>query len=159
MTSNRLYSSHNLKLDAKGRIFIPAKQRAAFGEGALLTVWQGPSLLLMPAQNWETWESEVFMRLPIGASESYTKLKRTLYGNMSMQELDSAGRVIISPRLKKYAHINTDVVLIGYGYYYELWAAEEWEKYNVLEEIEDFFKSVKAPFGPFEHQNGTEQGR
>ena len=155
----RLYSSHNLKLDAKGRIFIPAKQRDAFREGVLLTVWQGPSLLLMPAQYWEMWENEVFARLPIGAPDDYTKLKRTLYGNMSMQELDKAGRVIISPRLQTYAHINSDVVLIGYGYYYELWAAEEWEKYNVLEEIDEFFKSVKALFGPLEPTNGTDAKR
>lgn len=141
----RLYASYKLKLDAKGRFFIPAKRRHVFSEGALLTVWQSNSLLLIPVNYFETWESEVFEKLTIVENE-YTKLKRHLYGKMSLQDLDKAGRVIIPTELQEYARIKKDVTIVGFGKYYEIWATERWEEYNSIEEIDKFFKSVQAPF-------------
>lgn len=146
MGSPKLYAKHVHKIDQKGRVFIPAKQRYLFEEGALLTVWEGPSILLMPVNFWDEWEEENFSVFNVGDNE-YQRLKRILHGNMSLQELDKAGRIIIPGYLLDYAGIKKEVYFIGHGKYYELWAPEVWEEKYSLDKVQEFFENLKISFG------------
>lgn len=146
MTSPKLYAKHIHKLDQKGRVFIPAKQRHLFGEGALLTVWEGPSILLVPVNLWDEWEEEYFSGFSVGNDE-YQRLKRLLHGNMSHHELDKAGRIIVPGYLLDYARIKKDIYFVGHGRYYELWAPEIWEEKFSLDEVQKFFENLKISFG------------
>ena len=47
--------------------------------------------------------------------------KRIFLGNAIDCELDSTGRVLISPELRDAAGITKDAVLLGMGAHFELW--------------------------------------
>jgi MraZ protein len=59
-------------------------------------------------------------------------LQRLLVGHAEDVELDSAGRLLISPTLREFARLEKQVMLVGQGTRFELWNMEAWlEQQNV----------------------------
>jgi len=54
-------------------------------------------------------------------------LQRLLVGNASDVEMDGAGRVLVSPPLRKFAGLTKNVVLVGQGAKFELWDEGQWD--------------------------------
>jgi MraZ protein len=54
--------------------------------------------------------------------------KRLLVGFAEELELDGAGRLLISPALRKFAELEKQVMLVGQGSHFELWSQEAWDK-------------------------------
>ena len=54
------------------------------------------------------------------------RLQRLILGNAAPMELDSAGRILIPPTLRSYAHLEKKLMLIGQGKKLELWSEERW---------------------------------
>ncbi len=111
-----------LNLDAKGRMSVPAKHRDALlvqGEGRItLTKHPDGCLLLFPRPEWETFRSRV-AQLPMDAHW----WRRIFLGNAVDLDLDSAGRILVSPELRAAADIAKEVILLGMGSHLELWDA------------------------------------
>ena len=49
--------------------------------------------------------------------------QRIFLGSASDVEMDSAGRILISPELRKAAGLSRDVMLLGMGSHFEVWDA------------------------------------
>lgn len=111
-----------LNLDAKGRMSVPAKHRDALlvqGEGRItLTKHPDGCLLLFPRPEWENFRSRV-AQLPMDAHW----WRRIFLGNAVDLDLDSAGRILVSPELRTAADISKEVILLGMGSHLELWDA------------------------------------
>jgi MraZ protein len=111
-----------LNLDAKGRMSVPAKHRDALlvqGEGRItLTKHPDGCLLLFPRPEWENFRSRV-AQLPMDAHW----WRRIFLGNAVDLDLDSAGRILVSPELRSAADISKEVILLGMGSHLELWDA------------------------------------
>jgi MraZ protein len=111
-----------LNLDAKGRMSVPAKHRDALlvqGEGRItLTKHPDGCLLLFPRPEWENFRSRV-AQLPMDAHW----WRRIFLGNAVDLDLDSAGRILVSPELRAAADISKEVILLGMGSHLELWDA------------------------------------
>lgn len=111
-----------LSLDAKGRMSIPAKHRDALAiqcEGRLtLTRHPDGCLLLLPRPVWEA-RREQIAAWPMAARA----WQRIFLGNAVDVELDSAGRVLISPELRSAAGLSREVMLMGMGSHFEIWNA------------------------------------
>ncbi|MBU3604299.1 division/cell wall cluster transcriptional repressor MraZ [Polynucleobacter sp. AP-Kaivos-20-H2] len=111
-----------LNLDAKGRMSVPAKHRDALlvqGDGRItLTKHPDGCLLLFPGPEWETFRARV-AQLPMDAHW----WRRIFLGNAAEMDLDSAGRVLVSPELRAAAGIEKEVILLGMGSHLELWDA------------------------------------
>ncbi len=111
-----------LNLDAKGRMSVPAKHRDALlvqGEGRItLTKHPDGCLLLFPRPEWEHFRSRV-AQLPMDAHW----WRRIFLGNAAEIDLDSAGRILVSPELRSAAGIEKEVMLLGMGSHLELWDA------------------------------------
>jgi MraZ protein len=109
-----------LTLDAKGRISVPARHRDALiaqCEGRVtLTRHPDGCLLLYPRSRWEQ-KREELSRLPYAARV----LQRILVGSAVDLELDSVGRILVSPELRSAAGLERDVFLSGVGEHFELW--------------------------------------
>jgi MraZ protein len=58
--------------------------------------------------------------LSITDPESRT-LRRRILGNTAELTFDTAGRVLIPTYLRNYAHIDSDVVIVGMGDFFEIW--------------------------------------
>ena len=112
----------SLNLDAKGRMSVPAKHRDALlvqGEGRVtLTKHPDGCLLLFPRPEWEAFRARV-AQLPMDAHW----WRRIFLGNATELDLDSAGRILVSPELRSAAGIQREVILLGMGSHLELWDA------------------------------------
>ena len=116
-------------LDAKNRLTVPSKLRTAFAEGAFLVREADKCISLYPAQTYSALTQAALSGMnPLSAQAK--QLKRYFHSNAQAVELDSAGRVMISPRHLEHAGIERDVVVTGAGDCLELWDRSTWEAYD-----------------------------
>jgi MraZ protein len=109
-----------MSLDAKGRLSVPTRHRdvlAATASGQL-TITRHPHgcLMIFPRPEWEKFRARI-AELPVSAQW----WKRIFLGNAMDVELDSTGRVLVSPELRAAAGIERDTMLLGMGNHFELW--------------------------------------
>ena len=110
----------SLSLDAKGRLSVPTRHRDVLSATAAgqLTITRHPHgcLMLFPRTEWEKFRERV-AALPMTAHW----WKRIFLGNAMDVEMDSTGRILISPELRAATHIGKDTILLGMGCHFELW--------------------------------------
>jgi MraZ protein len=115
-----------LSLDGKGRLSVPTRHRdvlMATSQG-LLTMTKHPHgcVMIFPRPEWEKFRGRI-AALPMSAQW----WKRIFLGNAMDVEIDSTGRVLISPELRNGASIVKDTVLLGMGEHFELWDRATYE--------------------------------
>ena len=119
-----------LSLDAKGRLAIPSRHREALAAAAngqlVLTAHPHRCLLLYPAAAWEPIRDRVLAASSLNTQAA--AIKRLLVGNARDEEMDSAGRLLISPELRSFAQLEKQVWLVGQGSHFEMWNMEAWRK-------------------------------
>jgi MraZ protein len=113
-------------LDSKARLTIPARYRADLESGLIVTRHPtDPCLMLFPGNEWER-VAEKINALPL-ADPKATLLRRLLFGAAENLEQDKQGRIILSQRLREYASIESDVLVLGMSKFVELWAPNTYE--------------------------------
>lgn len=121
-----------LNLDAKGRIVIPARRREtlmAVSAGKLvLTVHQHRCLLLYPAPVWKPIYDQVSEISSFTLNLEEARLKRRLIGNARDETMDSTGRLLIAPELRKLVELEKKVWLVGQGNHFEIWSEAGWKQ-------------------------------
>ena len=117
-----------VNLDAKGRMAVPTKVRDPLTSGGtvrlVLTAHPDGCLLLYPQPAWEPIRARV-MAFP-SLDRQFSVWKRLLVGFAEECELDSAGRLLISPELRDFAKITRPVMFVGQGSHFEIWDLEIW---------------------------------
>lgn len=108
-------------IDTKGRLFLPAKLREELGSVCYLTMGMDQCLAIYPEESWKVF-TDKFSSLPMTQS----KVMRPLFANAAKCEPDSQGRVILPQRLRNYAGLTKDVVIIGVHNRAEIWDAPTW---------------------------------
>ena len=124
--------SHSL--DSKGRLTIPAKFRDQLADGLVVT--RNPldqCLLVMPMPEWMAL-SERMKALPLANRQS-AQLRRILFSAAEDLQPDKQGRILVSPRLRQYAHVDSEMLVIGMDNYIELWDPQHWND-QVLQQLE-----------------------
>jgi MraZ protein len=116
-------------LDAKNRLTIPAKFRAALAGKVFLVRGVDPCISVYPEQTYTQLTQSALSGLNPFSPQA-RELKRMLYGNANDTELDSAGRVMLTPRQLEHAGIGREVVITGAGDCLELWDRSAWEAYD-----------------------------
>lgn len=118
----------SLNLDVKGRLAVPAKHRDALQAQCaghlVLTVHPHRCLLLYPQPAWEPIQAKM-MALSSFDKQSST-LQRLLVGHAEDIEMDSAGRLLVSPVLREFAGLEKQAMLVGQGSHFELWNMDAW---------------------------------
>jgi len=122
--------STQLTLDGKGRLSIPTRyrERLAARCGSQLVLTFDPTngcLRLYPLPDWEIVESRI-NALPDMHPDS-RQLKMVVVGSAEELEPDSAGRILVPPLLRRNAHLEKDVVLVGQGSNFAIWDAAAWQ--------------------------------
>jgi MraZ protein len=118
---------------------VPTKHRDALqheSEGKLtLTRHPDGCLLMLPRTVWDRKSVEI-AAWPL----KVRNWQRMFLGNASDVELDSAGRVLLSPELRAAANIPLDgkVMLLGVGTHFEIWEAEAHERQESLTSANGF---------------------
>jgi MraZ protein len=116
-------------LDAKNRMTVPSKLRAAFSEGAFLVKGSDPCIALYPARTYSALVDAALSGMNPLSSQA-RELNRYFRSNAHAVELDSAGRVMLGARQMEHAGIERDVSVIGAGDCLELWDPSTWAEYD-----------------------------
>ena len=109
-------------LDNKGRLFIPAKLRDELGEVFFITLSMDRCLCAYSAENWKIFSDKV-------SAMPFVKQRkmRPLFAHAARCELDSQGRIVIPQKLRRYAGLDKDAVIIGVHDRAEIWSKAAWE--------------------------------
>ena len=111
-------------LDAKKRVFIPAKFREELGAEFYITRKFDPYLSIYTAEEWEE-----FVTLISSLPESEAaELQDYLLGAAQKCTPDSNGRIILDEKLMKHANIEKNLVFVGSGTQIKIWAEEIWNE-------------------------------
>lgn len=115
-------------LDSKGRLFIPAKLREELGETFYVTMGMDRCLSVYSEESWSHFARK-FESMP------YTKGRamRPLFANAAKCEPDAQGRILIPAKLRNYANLKKDVVVLGVSNRAEIWDADAWRMEEELE--------------------------
>ncbi len=114
-------------LDDKGRVVLPPTFRSRLAEGGYLTQYQHCLAL------WSPKEFEDFverLRDKLRNQEAAPHAMRALLANAAEIRVDAQGRIAIPQRLREYAGLGSNVVLVGSLDHVELWHPEAWEPVN-----------------------------
>ena len=123
-----MYGKYRHTVDPKGRLFVPSKLRDELGEAFYVTLGLDHCLSVYTEAGWQS-ILDKYNALPI----SQARKMRFLFANAAKCELDSQGRIVIPQKLRKYASLEKDVVIIGVNDRAEIWSADAW---NAQEEEE-----------------------
>ena len=126
-------------LDAKGRLFIPAKLREELGENAILTKGLDGCLFLFSQEEWGKMEERI-SQLPYTKSR---KMKRYLISSAADVATDKQGRISIPQNLRENAGLTKDVTIIGVLDRAEIWDSERWNAYNDELDSEDIAETME----------------
>lgn len=118
-------------LDAKNRLTVPARFRAALSEGVVLAKGLERCVALWTLKGYDGYtQSSLAGFHPL--SPDAQKLKRFFAANSLDTELDAAGRVMIPPFLIEHAGLSKEVVVTGAGDALEIWDRKTWADYNAV---------------------------
>jgi MraZ protein len=134
-----LLGEHEHTLDDKNRVTLPAKFRATFAGGVVLTRGMDGCLY---AYRREDWERLVETRLagldPL--SKEGRRMQRFFFSAAAEAELDRQGRVMIPAALIEHAGLGRNLVIAGMRDHLEIWDGAAWR--TELNEVEGSAEDV-----------------
>lgn len=116
-------------IDAKGRLFIPAKLRYELGDSFYVTKEVDNCLVVYPEQSWNEIE-EKMAALPRSKARN---IQRMIFSSAEKCEPDAQGRIVVPQQLRDYAGLEKDVVIIGVSNRAEIWDSSKWESIDEAE--------------------------
>ena len=122
-----LLGTYAPKIDAKGRMALPAKMRPQLGEGLVMARGQERCVYLLPATEFRRIAMQI-QRTSMGNKAAREYLRVFLSGAVD-QDPDKQGRVLVPQMLRDYANLGDDIVVIGVGTRAEIWDRKTWESY------------------------------
>jgi MraZ protein len=131
------------RIDAKGRLPVPAPFRRALGDdaGPLVVTLLDHCLAVYPASEWAQIEKQL-VDLP-WLNKSNRAIARRLASQASSCPLDVQGRILIPPIQRRGAGLGNDVVVVGVLNRFEIWSPEGWAAF--LQESEALLDDVSQP--------------
>ena len=127
-------------LDAKNRIFIPAKLRDDLGETFVIAKdIREKCLKIYSLEGWENYIAP----LKEQKRKLSEKIMRFLHASLSQVTPDSQGRVVLPPELVEYAAIDRNAVIVGCGDYAEVWAESAYDALKDEVDLEEMISELE----------------
>lgn len=128
-------------LDAKNRLFIPAKHREELGESFMVAKSIRENCLkVYSMEGWEEYISPI-LKMERKASEA---ILRALHRDAAQVSPDSQGRIVLPAALVSYAGIEKSAVVVGCGKYAEIWSEENYQSMVDVENMADIKNMLEA---------------
>ncbi len=152
-------STFTNRLDAKGRVSIPAPFRAVMAVDGFDGLYCCPTL---DRQAVDAGGNR--LRERIGASlanfepfsEDHEYLSTTLIGESEVLRIDGDGRVILSEPIKDHAGIEDAVTFVGQGYKFQIWEPARFTAYR--EEAKARLRDIRKRLSSGGSQRGGQSG-
>ncbi|MEJ0013424.1 MAG: division/cell wall cluster transcriptional repressor MraZ [Bauldia sp.] len=151
-------STFTNRLDAKGRVSIPASYRTVLAVDGFDGLYCCPTL---DRQAVDAGGNR--FRATIGASlanfepfsEDHELLSTTLIGESEILKIDGDGRVVLTDALKAHAGIADKVTFVGQGYKFQIWEPDRFVAYR--EEAKNRLRDIRKRLGPSHRATGASQ--
>ena len=127
--------THFPKLDAKGRIILPARFRDGLAEGLVLTKGQDHCLVVWPQAQFDEYAKQ--LRQQAQANARVRAMTRIFFSTAFDESLDAQGRLTVPPVLREYAGLDRELTVVGADTRIEIWSTSAWDEY-VAEHEADF---------------------
>ncbi len=134
--------SSNYSLDAKNRVFIPAKYREELGNIFYITRSLESCLTIYTEDEWATFLQSLD-RLP---STTGASVKEYFLSAAQKCVPDNSGRIILDETLIKHSDIKKNVVFVGAGRVINVWSEELWRARESDRDLESI-RSVLLQYG------------
>jgi MraZ protein len=142
-------STFTNRLDAKGRVSIPASFRAVLAVDGFDGLYCCPTL---DRQAVDAGGNR--FRAVIGESlknfepfsEDHEYLSTTLIGESEILKIDGDGRVVLSNQIRAHAGIDEAVTFVGQGYKFQIWEPNRFAAYR--EEAKNRLRDVRKRLVP-----------
>ncbi len=148
------------RVDEKGRIALPARFRPEFAQGVVIVPGADKCLNVYPLPLWEKTAADM-SKHPLARSKM-RRLGRFLFGEATMVELDTQGRIPLPQDRRQNLSLTEEVVIVGVNSYLEIWNKEAWEKESaeVSQEAFQIFESIEdnGPFGTGFQKSNPDEG-
>jgi MraZ protein len=130
-----LYGRYEHTIDAKNRVFIPAKYKDALGNNFKITYNKliNQCILVYSEEEWQEMQKKV-KSLP---SVQYQYFIREICSNTVDVQLDSQGRIVIPQYLKEKVGLAKNALFLGVGNHAEIWAPDVLEQKNSEVDLEE----------------------
>jgi MraZ protein len=161
---DRFVSTYTNRIDAKGRVSIPASFRAVLErDGYAGGIYCYPSLdapaLDAGGERLAKTIDGLLSGLPDYSNER-DELSVALYGDVQVLGLDGDGRIVLPEALRAHAGITSQVTFVGLGQKFQMWEPGQFEKrrQRAREKVQDHRKLFGAGSRPIERAAGGDGG-
>ncbi len=149
-----LKGTYHHRIDAKGRLPVPAAFRRALGDGPGATVvvtLLDQCLAAYAPPEWAKLEGQL-AALPAFAKQ-VKALTRLLASRAADCELDVQGRILLPPSLRQAAGLERDAVVVGVLNRFEVWSPAAWDGFvrdseRLLDDVSLDIQWPPAPSAP-----------
>jgi MraZ protein len=129
---DRFVSTFTNRLDAKGRVSVPAPFRAVLErQSAAASIYCYPALdapaLDAGGESLAATIDGLLAGLP-DYSDERDELSVALYGDVQLLTIDGDGRVVLSESLRAHAGLESQITFVGLGQKFQIWAPERFEE-------------------------------
>ena len=129
-----LYGEFSYTMDAKGRVFVPARFREELRKEDknyfMLSIGLDRCLYIFLPSKWDELIANNMSIFKSENKEEERAFKRFFFGNASDAQLDEQGRILVPQNQKAYASLKKDILIRGVGNKAEIWDAKAWSKYK-----------------------------
>jgi len=144
----RFVSHYTLRLDAKGRVSIPASFRGVLARDGFEGLYCYPALdlpALDAGGNALFAEIEALIARFPPYSEERDRFSVALYGTSETLKVDGEGRIVLTEPLKVHAGIGDAVTFVGLGHKFQIWEPERFR--TQLAEATETVRTLKRRLG------------
>jgi MraZ protein len=146
--ADRFVSNITLRLDAKGRVSIPASFRSVLGRDGFEGLYCYPALdrpAIDAGGNALMAEIEALIARYAPYAEEREQFALALYGTSETLKVDGEGRAMLSENLKRHAGITEAVTFVGLGHKFQIWEPGRFQ--TELAEATQKVRELKAQLG------------
>ena len=118
-----LIGEYSHTVDTKGRINFPSKLSDDLGDSFIVTRGLDNCLYVYSMEEWLELEKSI-KQLPRAKRRD---LDHFFFAGASEVQPDKQGRIGIVPKLREYAGIDKNVVVVGASAHVEIWDSAAWE--------------------------------
>ena len=126
-------------VDAKGRIFFPARFKEDLWGDIIACRGVEKNLYLFNRREWEVF-SEKIRRQPFSKA---SKLQRYFFSTAAECSVDGQGRLLLPQALREFAGLDKEVLVVGAQDRVEVWDVGEWERTQLSnDEVQDIVDGI-----------------
>ena len=145
----KFFGEYKYNIDNKGRLVMPPKYRD-FLKGNIYLL-KGFEKCLLVVDELEIKKLEEKISFNSLTDKDIRSFSRAFFSGVNEIKPDSQGRILIPKNLLEYGEIKEEAIIVGTGFYIEIWNKENWiDESEKLDQIRNSFFDLAK-----EEKNGT----